>query len=172
ELAVASKLAANDQLHKAVKKQMEFMVDKDVFVALSGIVNTLSPSALRTFTIASTIKSELMIPSLSKKEPAVTRLLSAPLAALCPELESDPYANPYIWGLQGEIWELLAVIGRGDIRTMKQRTALAILLIANHLCVLIGSNQLALPSSEHVYVSLWAFVFGSLFGGQALRAIP
>ncbi|KAG0239415.1 hypothetical protein BGW41_007679 [Actinomortierella wolfii] len=171
-LAGAAKPASSDKHRKTSKRQAEFTIDKDVLVALSGIVNTLSPSALRTFTIAPTIKSDSILPALSYKEPVATKLLSDLVAALCPELEADPYADPSIWSLQGKVWKLLADIGEGNMQTMEQRTTLVVLLIVNHLCVLISTYQLALPSSEHVYVSLWAFVFGTLFGGKALRAIP
>ncbi|KAF9967437.1 hypothetical protein BGZ73_000540 [Actinomortierella ambigua] len=55
-----------------------------------------------------------------------------------------------MWGLQRKVWQLLANIGQEDMKSKDQRTKLQVLLIVNHLCVLIGSNQLALPSSEHV----------------------
>jgi hypothetical protein len=80
----------------------------------------------------------------------VAKLLSDLLTALCPELESDPYADASMWDLLGKVWELLATAGRGDMQKKEQRTTLAVLLIVNHLCILISCNQLALPSSEHV----------------------
>ncbi|KAF9089060.1 hypothetical protein BGX27_002570 [Mortierella sp. AM989] len=154
-------------------KSKVFVIDKDVLVALSGIVNTLSPVALRTFTIAPTVKSKSLLPELTQKQPAVKDLLRDLLSALCPGISEDPYTEPTLWGLQGRVWELLSQMGKGaEPKSKDEKVRLAVLMIINHLCGLISSNQLSPPTSEHVSVSVWSFVLGLLFGGQAIRVIP
>ncbi|KAF9994445.1 hypothetical protein BGZ80_007806, partial [Entomortierella chlamydospora] len=154
-------------------KSKVFVIDKDVLVALSGIVNTLLPVALQTFTIASTVKSQSLLPELTQRQPAVEDLLRDLLSALCPGISEDPYTEPTLWGLQGRVWELLSQMGKGtEPKSKDEKVRLAVLMIINHLCGMISSNQLSPPTSEHVSVSVWSFTMGLLFGGQAIRVIP
>ncbi|KAG0247680.1 hypothetical protein BG011_001088 [Mortierella polycephala] len=96
----------------ARRNTKDFVVGKDVLVALSGIVNTLSPTAVQTFTIAPRIKSESVLPTLTERQPAITALMEDLLGALCPGIDTDPYTEPSLWGLQKRVWELLGDIGK------------------------------------------------------------
>ncbi|KAF9416615.1 hypothetical protein BGZ76_004620 [Entomortierella beljakovae] len=161
------------ELEKAEEGDPWKIREKDALVILSGIINTLSPEALETFTIAPTIKEQSLIPSLEVKHPLIEALIEDLLSALCPGISADPYAESNIWSLQTRVWNLLLQSGNsGSIKTKDEKANLAVLQIMSHLCALLSTNQLSVPSSEHVYVSLWSFVMNMLFGGQSIRAIP
>ncbi|KAG0233667.1 hypothetical protein BGW41_001419, partial [Actinomortierella wolfii] len=146
-------------------------VSKDVLVLLSGIINTLSPGA-QTFTLSPKIKSQSLIPSLSVKLPAVETLLSELLLALCPGISEDPHAEATLIGLQAKIWELLFRSAKETPRNQDQKAVRTCLMIMDHICSVLATEQLRPPVSEHVYVSTWSHVFNILFHDSKVRAMP
>ncbi|KAF8943233.1 hypothetical protein BGZ47_005657 [Haplosporangium gracile] len=95
-------------------------VSKDILVLLSGIINTLSPTAMG-FTLSSTIKAMSLLPWLSQRMSRAEALLSELLLALCPGIEEDPYAEPNLLGLQLKVWELLSQSAKLTARDKEQK---------------------------------------------------
>ncbi|KAF9089639.1 hypothetical protein BGX27_002432, partial [Mortierella sp. AM989] len=81
----------NDKGKSKKSKTFPYHVDKDVLGALSGIVNTISPSSqVLTFTPA--IKDEMLMPVLDEKDSDITDLLADLLESYCPGHKDDPLA--------------------------------------------------------------------------------
>ncbi|KAG0247102.1 hypothetical protein BG011_002001, partial [Mortierella polycephala] len=146
-------------------------ISKDALVLLSGIINTLSPGA-GSFTLSPKIKSQSLVPSLSQKLPAIEVLLSELLLALCPDLNEDPHAEATLVDLQAEIWELLGRSAKVNERNKDQKAVRTVLVIMDHICTLLTTEQLVPPVSEHVFVSAWSHILNVLFQGSNVRAIP
>ncbi|KAF9189011.1 hypothetical protein BGZ51_000187 [Haplosporangium sp. Z 767] len=140
-------------------------------VLLSGIINTLSPGA-GSFTLSPKIKSQSLVPSLSQKLPAIEVLLSELLLALCPDLNEDPHAEATLVDLQAKIWELLGRSAKVNEKNKDQKAVRTVLVIMDHICTLLTTEQLVPPVSEHVFVSAWSHILNVLFQGSNVRAIP
>ncbi|KAF9417759.1 hypothetical protein BGZ94_009868 [Podila epigama] len=165
----------HSELAKRAREELEKAddVSRDTLVLLSGIINTLSPGSC-AFTLSPEVKSQSLVPSLSQKLPVIENLMSELLSALCPGLDEDPYAESTLIGLQLKVMELLQQsLGKGATgRTKDQKAVHVVLMIMNHICSLMATEQLAPPLSEHAFVSAWAYIFNVLFHSSKVRAMP
>ncbi|KAF9538391.1 hypothetical protein EC957_006863 [Mortierella hygrophila] len=152
-------------------KSRTYHVDKDVLVALSGIVNTISPSS-QAFTFTTAIKVDSLVTALEEKDAALAELMNELLEAYCPGHEEDPLAPLNIWSLRIKVWSQLAELGATPPATRNIRQRMSVLQVVDHICTLISTNQLAPPTTEHVIVSMWSFILATLLGGQVVRGIP
>ncbi|ORZ16136.1 hypothetical protein BCR41DRAFT_61176 [Lobosporangium transversale] len=148
-----------------------YHVDKEVLVALSGIVNTVSPST-RAFTFASALKDDSVVAALDEKDDAITELMSELLETYCPGYKEDSLAPLNMWSLRTKVWSMLGGLGPTSPTTRDMRQRMAVLQIVDYICTLISTNQLSPPMTEHVVVSVWAHILAVLFGGQVVRGIP
>ncbi|KAG0250331.1 hypothetical protein BG011_008422 [Mortierella polycephala] len=157
--------------NKGKDKSRAYHVDKEVLVALSGIVNTISPST-RTFSFTSAIKADSLVAALDEKDVALAELMNELLEAYCPGHEEDPFAPLNFRSLRIKVWSQLAELGATPPATRNMRQRVAVLQVVDHICTLISTNHLALPTTEHVIVSVWSFVLAVMLGGQVVRGIP
>ncbi|KAI7828825.1 hypothetical protein BC939DRAFT_443053 [Gamsiella multidivaricata] len=81
-------------------KTQELVLNKDLLVLLSGIINTIPTGAVDNLSLAAKIKSQSALPSFQVKEEPVILLLEDMLLALCPGFDNDPYAVPHLPSLQ------------------------------------------------------------------------
>ncbi|KAF9956848.1 hypothetical protein BGZ70_009750 [Mortierella alpina] len=139
--------------------------------ALSGIVNTISPSA-KSFAFTPEMKVESAVAALEEKDDALTELMDELLESYCPGHKDDPLAPLDLESLRLKIWSLLLNSGLTPPRTKAVRQRMAVLQVIDHVCTLIATNQLAPPTTEHVVVSVWSNIFALLLGGDIVRGIP
>lgn len=140
-------------------------------VALSGIVNTISPST-RAFSFTSAIKADSLVVALDEKDVALAELMNELLETYCPGHEEDPFAPLNFWSLRIKVWSQLAELGATPPATRNMKRRVAVLQVVDHICTLISTNHLALPTTEHVIVSVWSFILAVMLGGQIVRGIP
>ncbi|KAI1302547.1 hypothetical protein EDD11_005593 [Mortierella claussenii] len=150
-------------------KGRAYHVDKEVLMTLSGIVNTISPST-QAFTFTSAIKADSLVVALDEKDVALTELMNELLEAYCPGHEEDPLAPLNVSSLRIKIWGQLAALGATTSATRNMRQRMAVLLVVDYICTLISTNQLALPVTEHVIISVWSFILTVLL--REVRGIP
>ncbi|KAF9418014.1 hypothetical protein BGZ76_004460, partial [Entomortierella beljakovae] len=103
----------------------------------------------------------------------VESLLPELLSALYPDLEEDPCADPSLIGLQVKLWSMLGQMANETSGSTKVRRAVkAALMIMNHICSLLATEQFMPPTPEHVFVSAWTHILNLIFHGSKIRAIP
>ncbi|KAF9158976.1 hypothetical protein BGX20_003162, partial [Mortierella sp. AD010] len=156
-----------------LKKPGPVESNKDVLVMLSGIVNTIAPSG-RSLTLSKTIMASSILAPVdpqSDTHVAVTAVQEKLLDALYPALKKDPYADPQFVQLQKAIWkELCHAV---DLKQTELGLATYITLqIMDRIVAWIEQGSFQPPTSEHMFVSAWAWIFNTLFTGTRLRVVP
>ncbi|KAF9896011.1 hypothetical protein BX616_008320, partial [Lobosporangium transversale] len=150
-------------------EKKSFLLSKDVLVLASGIIDTVS-DANHNLSLNAEIQKYSLLPSFSVVEEYVKELMDAMHRALCPGDDRNPLATPDLSKLKMWIWGQLAALDKTpqDFREMTEN----ILLVVNHLCSCLETDELAPPVTEHTVVSLWAFVLNRLMGRKSIRVIP
>ncbi|KAG0018361.1 hypothetical protein BGZ82_000461 [Podila clonocystis] len=138
------KLHAKDQEDKdkdkgKKDKSRPYHVDKDVLVALSGIVNTISPST-RSFTTTSAIKIDSLVMALDEKDEDLAGLMDELAEAYSPEHKEDPLSPLDIESLRMKIWSLLLENGATSPKTRIVRRKMQVLQVVDHISVLLGGQ--------------------------------
>ncbi|KAG0334388.1 hypothetical protein BG000_008377 [Podila horticola] len=157
-------LAARDLL----QEPGDITKKKEVFVIVSGIVNTLSLTGPR-FTISPMIMLESRMPCLSYTSPVIDKLRDDLLSALYPDPD-DPAAI-CVESLQSKVFQCLSQCT--DPRpTRAEKEKYAVLKILSQILIWLENDKFAQPASEHVFVSVWSDVLNTLFCRSGLRSIP
>ncbi|KAG0329180.1 hypothetical protein BG004_002386, partial [Podila humilis] len=140
-------------------------------VALSGIVNTLAPSA-KVLSFAPAMEADCLLEALEEKDEDVAELMSELVEAYSPGHAKDPLAPLEMDCLRRKVWGLLIEHSAASPRAKIVRRKMQVLQVVDYICTLISTNQVTPPLTEHVVVSVWSFILAVMLGGQVVRGIP
>ncbi|KAF9900010.1 hypothetical protein EC991_008035 [Linnemannia zychae] len=153
---------------KLLNEPGDVILKKDVFVIISGIINTISPIG-RTLLPSPRIEAASMAFCMSYESQAITALSNDHLRALYP-YEDDP-STMSLESLQKVVYSMLAESSTPRL-TRDCREKYVVLKILCQVLLWLEHDTFCQPVSEHVFVSVWSQVLNTMFLGGGLRVIP
>ncbi|KAF9377628.1 hypothetical protein BGX21_003136 [Mortierella sp. AD011] len=142
---------------------------KEVFVLVSGIINTVSNEGLG-FRLSEQIVRESFQTCMTYKSDVVTQLIAEFMNSLYPD--GDAAFAMSMPNLQSFIYRKLAEDTVKWMHTKDDHEQYVVLKMMNLILLWLEHSHFECPVSEHVYVSAWSSIFNTLFAAGGLRVIP
>ncbi|KAF9316352.1 hypothetical protein BG006_003607, partial [Podila minutissima] len=152
-----------------LRKSGDVTRNKEVFVLVSGIINTVTKSGLGLH-LSERIARESLQGCMTYRSQAITQLMTDLVDALYPD--GDATFDMSMPSLQSFVYTKLAEDTIKWRRTKDDQEQYVVLQLMNQLMLWLKHNHFEHPVSEHVYVSAWSSIFNTLLSSGGLRVIP